>query len=385
MRKILLLIILVLSMNSLVFGYGFNPIDFGVRSVAMGGTSVASANDATAIYSNPALLAINRVLTFNGSFRTGADSKRFTSKFDDSYNGENIDIKDSYNEKFIGLDLVGVVVPTERRGVDYSYGLSLITEYQTMIKSSGNTPFVKGGQCLSLGSGVKLAKNFLIGYSINFRFGLENGNFGKREYNGFNIATGAAFLLPDYHAVIPETIGLFVSFPYRLEFKYKNSSEYTHSSNGWGNYSTKPPYVDVPYRFGLGLQWKMDNLTVALDFIRERHSDIEDYYNPTSDDLYQVRTGIEHIKEFENFRLYSRLGYSNRESYLYLNDNFIANSNLLSAGFGLEQNQMMFEVAFSYVSTIQEGIVIDPTNNTAAQKTDLDEIRILMGLKFTFK
>ncbi len=385
MRNLLIVVLFILSVTGQAFSYGFNPIDFGVRSVAMGGTSVASANDISTVYSNPALLAKIKKITFNGSFRTGTDGKAFSSRFDNSFEGENIDIKKSFSETFIGLDQIGFVVPMEKRGTDYSYGLSWKTEYQTMIKPSGKTPFVIGGQSIAFGSGVKLMESFLVGYSLGVRFGSERGITGIREYAGLGIGLGAAVLLPEYPVFVPQTIGFKVAFPYQLNIKYKNSPEYSQGSNEWGYLGTEPPYYDVPYQFGWGFEWRIKNLTVVLDLIRKRYSEFNNFSGLNVDEVNQVRSGFEHVMEFENFKFYSRLGYSNRDQYLYLSDGFVANSNLFSAGFGIEQKRVMFEVAISHSSTTQNGTFSDSESNTIAQKTDLDEFRIVMGLKFTRK
>jgi hypothetical protein len=388
--KILVLVIMIFSCGQ-AFSFGLNPIDFGVRSVAMGGTSLASANDASAIYSNPALLTNVRSKTFNGSFRSGGDKFGFSRIYDDEFIGQNEENSGSYSKTFLGLDMMGFVYPEERSTTETSFGLSLRTEYQNEIQSSSSKQFIVGCQCLSFGSGMKLTKNLLVGFNINLRLGSEFDDQEKYEYKGQNLGFGLGIVFPDYPTILPQTVGITYSTSYRMEMDYPDGQ--TIGDGFPIGRITLPKLLisEIPSQFGLGAEWKLDNLTVAIDTKMLRYSVLNFY----SKDVYHFFAGIEHAREFEKSTFFTRAGFAQKDLYLdlpnpvilYLDlpNPVIVNSSTLSAGIGLEHNLITYDIAISYSISDQEkpNNIIFPHIGT--EKTDLNEFRIMMGLKIISK
>jgi long-subunit fatty acid transport protein len=378
MRKISLFLILVLSINGIAFGYSLNLTSFGVRSVAMGGTSVASSNDASALYNNPALLAKVRKITFNGSFLAGADKVDSSTIYNDVYSEPYVVKNEGYGKTFLSLDMVGFVFPSMQSKVDNSYGLTIRTEYPTTARDLESSLFVGGIECLSFGSGIQLIENLLVGYSLNLRIGSEQHSHDKLTHKGINGGVGLAIVFPESPVFVPTTVGITYSMPYEMEFEYTNSYRTIGFDviDGIASCSGNNP-MDIPSQLGFGAAWELKNLLFTIDAKRFGYSELDNY----TKDVYHIMSGVEHKKELKESTLHTRAGYAYKDVDQSMYERLHTYANVFSVGCGLEHNLITYEIAFSYNNMTSD----DYRTDYYTSKKNPGEFRILMGLKIVGK
>ncbi len=203
----------------------FLKIDVSTRSAAMGGAFCALANDATAIYHNPAGLA--------------------------QLNGKEIYLM--HNSWFQGInqEYLSLAMPTAKGvwGISLNYLSISDIERRSSATEEPEGTFSSFDGALTLSLSRKLSENFLVG--VNLKGIVEQ--IDENQAFAFAADLGLLYLLPRVNfALTVKNIGT------RIKFKQKECS------------------LPLTYQAGLALQL-FQNTTLTLQAIKEQDEDI--YYS----------------------------------------------------------------------------------------------------------
>lgn len=204
---------------------GFKFGGAGGRAMAMGGAFTAVADDASALYYNPAGIA--QIIEREGMF---THAKKFdvlkvdfigltSDRMGFSYIGHGVDLKSKEHGT--------------TRMSESTYGLSIARRIYPKLSIGGTLKALVMKSVIATDTGFGLDLGTLYKYDENLRFGLSTRNVGARvrdEVVPLEVTVGGAYQIPRYHLLLvsdifnKEDYGSNGSIGYRLgaEMKLKN-------------------------------------------------------------------------------------------------------------------------------------------------------------------
>jgi len=248
-----------------------NFFGVGARAMGMGGAQIATADDASALVYNPALLAKIKRIEFSGAMthQRLKNETGFTGNFQPlSYYFQKESITQS-NTRFSSANIV-LPVPTYRGGLVFALGFNRMKSfdraYHSVTVDSSDEAIILDASVLetgginmwSFGGALDLSPNVSIGGVINYWQGDDD-------------------FLQEYH--IPPSS--------KIEYEVREKNRYLDSYSGWNGklgFSVQPnkylslgAVVDFPTKFSIDQDYSFnyDSLNATAD--TEWVSEHEDY------------------------------------------------------------------------------------------------------------
>lgn len=339
-------------------GVDFNTLGGGAKARGMGGAFMGVADDATAVYWNPAGLSqIGKnefTIEFKNSFsKWTLKENGQESKFDHSHNSINFV---SFAYPFKLSDKHSVFAVAYQRLADF-YLLEENHSYR--YESTGGLDAVTGAL------GIKLTPQVSLGLSVNFILNgmdqtmLNKANSSwqetKTSFSGVDVKLGTL-----YRHMDRLNFGFILKAPFDLSEREKITGAYGISfPEGKGR-------ISMPLIFGIGSSYKAtERLTLALDFESKRYSKSEQVkpgwlyhqsltladqgdttYNLGWKDCNQFRLGLEYLLATDLGTIPLRAGYRN-EPRVYSDatgDQIVGN--VFCFGLGLILDKISFDLAY---------------------------------------
>ena len=381
----------------------------GAGAGSSGGAFIGVADDATAIYWNPA--GLSRVGFENGivnqamvsgrmQSRTSTSSelsRTYGSTFSPNYAAVTIGFQDAQMDN-IGW-VVGLAYQSVSDGNNYKLTEDILAGSKRIsrsIDSRANLSTVSA--CFSHAPN----ESFSYGLTANYWFGLGGGydfsqnnatdglietGSGKLSYSGINFTLGAMLSLKAEQD-IPLRVGLRLTTPFKLKNNYEYSSSIANQKRNvdFQNYQNYTQKYAIPLSIGLGVSYafgELEALRVAADVEYTRYANqvlSQDFYDYSqqngfagpraitkslvateSEQVYsggsalQLRGGILYNFQMEQFNLPIRLGYRIAPTtFTNVNGSPVASASICG-GAGMDFSGLRFDVAFernAYTQTI---------------------------------
>jgi long-subunit fatty acid transport protein len=353
-------------------GVDFNTTGGGARARGMGGAFMGVADDATAMFWNPA--GVSQI-----------KKTEFTMEFKNSFNQwtlEDPTQKSKSNQTYSSINLVSWAYPfkfSEKNsvfGVAYQKlaDLYLLEENQSYrYESRGSL------DAITTALGINLSPQISLGLSVNLILnGVDQTMLDKAHssweenhtsFSGLNFNLGTI-----YHYRDRLNLGFVLRTPFDLTQREKITGAYAISlPEGKGR-------ISMPLTFGLGSSYKAtEKLTLALDFESKRYS-TSDQVKPSwlyhqnlgladqADTTYslgwkdcnQVRLGVEYLWSTGLGVIPLRAGYRNEPMVYSDASNHQIVGNVFCLGSGLVLDKISFDLA--YEATLAK---IDGGNSTS--------------------
>ena len=358
-------------------GVDFNTLGGGARARGMGGAFMGVADDASAMFWNPAGISQIKKTEFAFEFKNTFDKWTLTenrqeSKFDHSYSSLNF-VSFAYPFKFSEKNSVF--------GVAYQKlaDLYLLEENQFYrYESRGSL------DAITTALGINLSSQISLGLSVNLILnGIDQTMLDKTHssweenhtsFSGLNFNLGTI-----YHYKDRLNLGFVLRTPFDLTQREKITGAYAISlPEGKGR-------ISMPLIFGIGSSYKAtEKLTLALDFESKRYS-TSDQIKPSwlyhqnlsladqADTTYslgwkdcnQFRLGAEYLFSTSLGIIPLRAGYRNEPRVYSDAKGHQIVGNVFCLGSGLVLDKISFDLA--YEATLAK---IDGENSTS-----LDEFK----------
>jgi len=358
-------------------GVDFNTTGGGAKARGMGGAFMGVADDATAVFWNPAGISQIKKTEFTLEFKNTFNQWTLKensqeSKFDHSYSSINF-VSFAYPFKFSEKNSVF--------GVAYQKlaDLYLLEENQSYrYESRGSL------DAITTALGINLSPQISLGLSVNLILnGIDQNMLDKAHssweenhtsFSGLNFNLGTI-----YHYRDRLNLGFVLRTPFDLTQREKITGAYAISlPEGKGR-------ISMPLIFGLGSSYKAtEKLTLALDFESKRYS-TSDQVKPSwlyhqnlsladqADTTYslgwkdcnQFRLGAEYLKSTSLGIIPLRVGYRNEPRvYSDARGQQIV-GNVFCLGSGLVLDKISFDLAYEATLTKIDG----------GNSTSLDEFK----------
>lgn len=267
---------------------GYFRLGYSANSIAMGGASTASAQDAMAGASNPAL-ALNIDTTYTAAISAFSPDRGFKVEGGNpmtAMSGEfALTPQDTRSEQELFF------IPSFGYKRDLSEDLAINvnlyanggmnTDYDESVFYAGETgvdlqqAFLSTSIAYKLAEGTHLGFAPILGYQRFKAKGL--GSFapfsqdaGSLTDNGYAGATGYGARLGVWHNL---SENWSVGASYQSEIKFEKFDKYSGLFAEDGSF-------DVPETYNLGLEFKRSTYTLAFDYQRINYSDINSVGNP---------------------------------------------------------------------------------------------------------
>lgn len=379
-RLILVTILLLLAATPAV-GSGFDLVSPGARAEGMAGAQIAVADDATALFWNPANLAarIGLRVSFTGRWREDDLSRTSSS-------GE----KTTSVHDHLALGMAGAAYTGrwgERAvaaGLAYFRPMELVTHYQGRDIGGGVITWTPG-------AAVAVTRWLSVGAALNVWDGtrdfdetVENTDiWWEADYSGTNAVVGARFDFGALGSGVPVQAGVIVRTPFDLRIEYAD-----RFAGSAGTTTAAWQYrVEMPWMVGLGLSVEpLPRLRAAFDFEHRHYSGCEliaessagertvSPLSASGNDLNQLRLGVEYGLPAGDWQFPLRAGYRRAPTLsadwlgAAYGDQAVANA--WCAGFGLGRGPLGVDVALSRSTFDREShggagrVLIEQTFNT---------------------
>jgi long-subunit fatty acid transport protein len=355
----------------------FNTLGGGTKARGMGGAFMGVADDATAVFWNPAGISQIKKTEFNLEIKNTFNQWTLKensqeSKFDHSYSSINF-LSVAYPFKF--SDRNSAFAVAYQRLADLYY----LEENQSYRYES------RGGlDAITTALGINLSPQISLGLSVNLILnGIDQNMLDKAHssweenhtsFSGLNFNLGTI-----YHYRDRLNLGFVLRTPFDLTQREKITGAYAISlPEGKGR-------ISMPLMFGLGSSYRAtEKLTLALDFESKRYS-TSDQVKPSwlyhqnlslanqADTTYslgwkdcnQIRLGVEYLWSTGLGVIPLRAGYRNEPRvYSDASDHQIV-GNVFCLGSGLVLDKISFDLAYEVTQA-----KIDGENSTS-----LDEFK----------
>jgi long-chain fatty acid transport protein len=329
MRKQLLVLMFVIILTaSLALGSGFSIYEHGAKATAMGGAFIAQANDATAIFYNPA-----GITSLNG-FNLGLGA---TVIMPQAYFLGPTDIdKNLYspakNETFVMPALYATYQITDKLAAGFGFfvpfglgsdwgtdwvGRELATNSDVQVLAINPTIAYKVLDNLSIAAGFEYAfADVVIEKSVYLGYALDK----YAEFKLKGSTTGMSFNLGLQYKPMPKlTLGAMYRHNMTLDFTDgKASFKLPQATAGVESYLQQnlpntggSAKITLPLSYGLGIAYDLtEKLTAEVDYVQENWSSYDKlvikFDEPVNGESEQTA-----IKNYENSASY-RLGFEYR-------------------------------------------------------------------------
>ena len=309
--KLAVVAALALGATSAFATNGSVMIGMGAKTRGMGGTGIGVGHGAESALSNPALITTiksNNEISFGGTLfmpdvstnagmgpESDSDADMFVipsvsvaNKVDDNFywgvgmwgtGGLGVDYKNSTNAALMNMEtslqLMQFGVPLVYRADNFSAGITPILQYGAL-----DINYVTGGMTVGTGVSDDLAFGYNLGLSYNM--------------NGFTV--GAVYISEiemDFERVLSTAIGAMTG------------GAYTNNK------------LSSPAQYGLGVSYKMDEHTIAVDYRNINWEDAETYKDFSWQDQDVIAIGYQYATD--GWAL--RAGYQYAESAVQDNPN----------------------------------------------------------------
>jgi long-subunit fatty acid transport protein len=351
-----------------------NFFGVGARAMGMGGAYTAVANDATALFYNPAGLARVKRIEFSG----GLTHQRLSNKTGDltfvGLQSPGINFNDGRVQSNTRLSSANIVlpVPTYRGSLVFGFGVNRIKSFDKTMEfsfpadgSSGIESESGGLYMWSFGGAVDISPNVSVGGAFNFFSGTDNyswlyeGSYNddnlsfkykyddtiKDRYTGFNLKLGIR-VQPNKFLIVGGTIESPVTYTINEDWTQQttDTTEYTYYDSGSPEYK-----ISLPFSLGLGIALNFNNLILAGDINYadwtqmeyKRLADMADANRMIQDsytDVLRWHVGAEYL--FPTIGTTLRVGYY-QNPLPYKSQWIKKDRKYLTAGFGFLIDQVM--------------------------------------------
>jgi long-subunit fatty acid transport protein len=339
-------------------GVDFNTLGGGAKARGMGGAFMGVADDATAIFWNPAGISQIEKNEFSIEF------KNATNKWTLKENSQKSKFHHSYNS----INFVSLAYPfklSEKHSV-FAVAYQRLADLYLLDENQSYRYERRGGlDAITAALGINLAPQISLGLSANLILnGMEQTTLDKTNssweekntsFSGLSFGLGTI-----YHYMDRLNFGFILKTPFGLTEREKITGAYGISlPEGKGR-------ISMPLIFGIGSSYKAtDKLTLALDFESKRYSKSEQvkpswlYHQNLSlasqgdttyslgwKDCNQFRLGVEYLLSTNLGTIPLRAGYRNEPRvYSDANGDQIA-GNVFSLGLGLVLDKISFDLAY---------------------------------------
>jgi len=363
--KTVILVSLLLTVSISVQAGTFDPVNVGARASAMGGAYIGLADDASAVYWNPAGLAgLNRT-----EWQITARSRKDILETDFQV-GTMTDTKKDHSH--FGVSFAGLAVPFELYdkkmafAIGYMRPIELITYYESSFNDAVED--IKGGVfSLSPTFAMELMEGVSFGAGVNIWTGKRTCDIyqfssdleWEAKYSGTNFTFGTQVDVQKFAENIPVTIGVSAKTPFDLGIDYEDLTFGTDIDS-----ATVISYdMEMPFMFGVGIAYRpIENLVLTADFenrvwstseLIEYHNGNENVYinSKSGEDIRQLRFGAEYSMEIGESTVAFRGGYAriptlkaDWDGSKYTDQTV---SNLFSAGLGFSSNRYALDLVWS--------------------------------------
>ena len=274
-----------------------NFFGVGARAMGMGGAHIAVANDATALFYNPAGLARVKRIEFSG----GLTHQRLRSETGylhgilPAVERPQITYSDGRiqsNTRF-GSGTLVFPVPTYRGSLVFAFGVNRVKSFDktmsfTRTDGSYGIESESGGIYLwSFGGAIDISPNVSVGGALNFWSGKDNYSWLyeayysnldtlyrykyddtiKDRYSGFNLKLGVR-VQPNRFLIVGGVIESPVTYTIREDWTQTSDIEfYEPFTDSYYDYDyDSPEYkISLPFSLGVGIALNFDNLLLAGD------------------------------------------------------------------------------------------------------------------------
>lgn len=377
-----------------------NNIFVGVRAAGMGGAQIAAADDGSALWYNPALLTRIRRLELSGSL----NYQRFFNRTDYG----PVESHDYQLNRTRLSSIWGVFpVPTEQGGLSLAVAANRIKSFDRVFRFENRTGWagdfigdgIGGGEddlgglrVYSFGGGLEISRHMSLGLSLDLYDGRDNYSYFideisgvnqysynmslKDDYSGYSAKVGMAYSAgPNFH------LGATIKMPTYMTIK----QEFIDSDMRWPEYS-RYKYT-LPYSFGVGGLYAIQNLLLAADFIYADYTELEYRSGVSQEDAMRVRDAYRDVVNINagaeyfipKWGLTVRGGYSHDPipfTYYPVSDQY----HVITAGFGyLLDRTLKFDMAVNLLSWSRR----DPYFNDIGTKEKYWAQRVFVG--FTYR
>jgi hypothetical protein len=364
-------VILLLSSwsNSISLAQNFKPnyhfAGSGARAEGLGGAFISVADDATALFWNPAGLSHLDRSQASFSSRFVSDNGDFTDPYsnDPLTRGKKTSIGQSHIAFNFGSIAIPIRIGAMRFGLALAYQRQMDLYTDMNINSSSKN--ARGGvDSFTPGFGINLGSVFSIGASVNFWMGKQDDDeileatvtkHQSVNYKGSNIVAGALLDLNKLESPIPIAIGVCMHTAFNLNADVNSTNGYVDGSSRrqyHANQDTRMPFI-----LGVGLSvHPSENIIIAVDGELHKYAETEfrmavsEYttwvLKNTPPQENQLRVGAEVLIPFDQFSIPVRGGYTMRpKGFQYSYGQ--ATGNAFSFGSGLRYSLFAFDVTCS--------------------------------------
>ncbi len=341
----------------------FDPEGFGVRSSAMGGVGIASAQNGEAIYHNPALLGLSEdwTITLAGETRS------------EDVSGSTFPFVNPGSSGQIALHQASLVVPVNHT---LSFG---VLAGRAMHPVLNEDDWDGGMMMYSFSVGVQPQEHFCLGAAYN----IWSGSYSRESsgspyeqlasnvdymfqdtevtYSGNGLTLGVAVPL-----MIPRTSHqLTFAGMFRPGINLESDGGFVYSAFGANDYLDYDRLTPLGTAYGLGVQWLgWNRLTVTVDGEwRYDHSINRIYAAPAADggaslpgisDQYasdtsrQFRFGAEYLIPWDVAVINLRGGYRYHELPMSSDDDPNVVATVLTGGLGIDFDSFSINAAYEH-------------------------------------
>ena len=353
-----LLMLATLCLSGWSAASGFDLTVPGARAEGRAGAQIAVADDATALFWNPANLASREGLRLSFAGRWREDDLKRTA----STGNTTGDVHDHTGLGVAGAAYTGLW--GERpvaAGFSYLRPMELVTHYQGRDI---------GGGVVTWTPGLALAVNrwLAVGVALNVWRGIRDFDetvgdtviWWEADYSGTNAVIGARFDFRELGGGVPLQAGVVVRTPFDLRIEYADR----FAGPGGATAAAWQYRVEMPWMIGLGLSAEpLPRLRAAFDFEHRHYSGCEliaessagertvSPLSASGNDLNQLRLGVEYSLSAGEWQFPLRAGYR-RAPTLYadwLGDGYgdQAVANAWCTGFGIGRGPLIVDVSLS--------------------------------------
>jgi long-subunit fatty acid transport protein len=398
MKRILYILILIMTAFLNLFSQDFNLTGAGARAEGFGGAFIGLADDATAVVWNPA--GLTQLERAEASVVT-----RFISESVDYKSADDPSLNDNISQSYFSLNFSSFALPlsTGKTKIVAAIAFQRQLDFYLNVKKKGEitvppTTYVyryddesRGGvNTITPAISAKINPMISVGLSANIWTGnwnekvrLEIENVGRddhkydRDFSGLNFVVGGMVDFEGMQKGFPLKVGLTVRTPFTLKGTGKDDEDGDLLLSGSEQYEVTSD-IQMPLMIGFGTSYRIgDNLTFAMDYeIRNYGSrkikskstassnrqvtESESNISESKKGLNEFRIGAEYLIVLDNGVIPIRGGFKTvptvlaNSRYDAATNNYVPGTQVsgsgISFGSGYITDAFAFDITFSSIS-----------------------------------